>query len=250
MDNHSHIPQKVDYVSEVDGKSDWYMRCDAVKGGDCVVVLHGHGSKGDQLFTRPDQTPIREFLERIGANVISPNLRDNAWMNPAAVSDLTRILEMERSRMQFRRCFLASASMGGTGSLIFAMRHPEMVDGLVILGAATSIRRYRKWCATGDLPIHQEIRKAINANYTDEAMTANDVCDHAASLTMPLYFFHSQADRVIPISEMRELQRRMAGMSNAHFTELPPLQDAPNWWSDHDAPIQYFIPAMQEVMGR
>ena len=72
LTNLPHNPQRVDYISDVDGKADWYMRCDGIRGGDCVVVLHGHGSNGDQLFTRPDLAPRRDFLAKIGANVISP----------------------------------------------------------------------------------------------------------------------------------------------------------------------------------
>ena len=242
------IPQKVIYTSAVDGRTDWYLRTDAGNGKNCVVFLHGHGSDGNQLFSRPDMKPHLEFLNRIGASIISPNLRENAWMNPAAVADLAMILQQEKAQMQFQRCIFASASMGGTGALIFACRHPELVDALVVLGGATSLRRYREWCAQGDLPIHKDIRDAIDATYSEDDLELHDVCAHASTLSMPLRFYHSVADRVIPVCEMKELQRRMAGMTNARFTEVPPLAEAPNWWSNHDAPLAYFETALLDLL--
>ena len=150
--------------------------------------------------------------------------------------------------MHYRTYIFASASMGGTGSLIFAMRHPELVDGLVVLGAATSLRRYRDWCASGELNVLKDIRKAIDASYTEADLAANDVCQHSEALSMPLRFYHSVADRVIPIGELRELQRRMSRKRNVRFTELPALKVAPDWWNDHDAPREFFAPAVREVL--
>ena len=237
-------PQRIDFVSSADGASDWYLRHAAGPERDCVVVLHGHGAHGDQLFSRADQAAQVEFLSELGCNVISPNLRDNAWMNPRAAADLAEILCTEKTRMRYRRCILAGGSMGGTGALIFAVRHPELVDGLAVMGAATSIRRYRNWCAEGELPIHRAIMAAIDAGYDAESLDRHDVCKAAERLTMPLRFYHSVADRVIPVLEMRELRRQLAGCATARFTELPPLAEAPHWWSDHDTPLQYLSAAV------
>jgi pimeloyl-ACP methyl ester carboxylesterase len=215
-----------------------------------VVILHGHGAHGDQFFSSEKLAAEVEFLTASKLSIITPNLRDNAWMNPGAVTDLAMILTRERERMQFDKCIFACASMGGTGALIFAMQHPELVDGVAALGAASSIRRYRNWCADGDLPIHKNIMEAIDAGYDECTFDAHDVCAHAGRLTMPLRFYHSAADRVIPVSEMHALRTAMAGMENAEFVEVPPLAEAPNWWSDHDTPAEYFCTAVTDILQK
>ena len=243
-------PQKIEYVSAVDGYRDWYCAYDAGAGRDCVVVLHGHGADGEQFFTREGLAEQVKFLVDSRLSIISPDLRGNNWMNPVAAADLMGILQQERERMKYRKCIFVSASMGGTGALIFAMLHPEMVDGVAALGAASSIRRYRNWCAGGDLPVHKRIQEAIDAGYSESGFAAHDVCTGFARLTMPLYFYHSAADRVIPVSEMHALRERMAGIPNAEFTELPPLAEAPEWWSDHDTPVGYFNKAVTDILHK
>ena len=68
----------------------------------------------------------------------------------------------------------------------------------------------------------------------------------AERLSMPLRFYHSVADRVIPVSEMRALQKKMKNCSNAVFAEVPALKETRNWWDDHDAPIAYFATVLDE----
>ena len=45
-------PEKIVFNSSVDGKGDYFMLHRA--GKDCLVWLHGHGSHGEQPFTRQD----------------------------------------------------------------------------------------------------------------------------------------------------------------------------------------------------
>ena len=179
---------RFEYESVVDGLKDWYLFHDAGAGTDCVVVLHGHGSHGDQLLIRPDLAPWLASLDRFGVSVVSPNLRDNAWMSPAAVSDLSRLLEEGKTRHRWRR--IVFASMGGTGALIFAVRCPDLADALVILGAATDIGRYCNWGAGQTKPVLKEIHDAIRSVYEGEDYPLHNVCVHAASLTMPVWLYH------------------------------------------------------------
>ena len=46
--------EKVEYESAADGFRDWYLVHRVGNARICAVVLHGHGSTGDQLITRPD----------------------------------------------------------------------------------------------------------------------------------------------------------------------------------------------------
>ena len=90
MERHyTEFPEKISYASSADGLEDWYMFCNAGRGTDCFVYLHGHGSTGDQLFTRQDIRVNLPLIEQKNLSIIAPNLRGNAWMCPAAVADLT-----------------------------------------------------------------------------------------------------------------------------------------------------------------
>ncbi|MEI7435703.1 MAG: hypothetical protein WCL16_02720, partial [bacterium] len=67
--------EKLTYQSAEDGVHDWALAwrppCD---GKSWVVSLHGHGSSGDQLFTRADLKEM--WLSRYrasGLGVLSPN---------------------------------------------------------------------------------------------------------------------------------------------------------------------------------
>ena len=84
-------------------------------------------------------------------------------MKEAAVADLRQIIEAEREKNPWQKLLVISGSMGGTGALIFAMRHPELVDGVGALGAATDPQSYLDWLEPETRPILQEIRAALLA---------------------------------------------------------------------------------------
>lgn len=234
--------QRLEYQSAVDGKTDWYLYHDAGPARDCVVVLHGHGSHGDQLLTRPDLAPWLASLERWSVSVVSPNLRDNAWMSPPAAADLKNLLENGKKRYAWRRIFFCSGSMGGTSALIFAVLYPELVDGLVVLGAASDIGRYRSWCAAQTHPVLREIHDAISAGYRDGDYSLHNVLAHAEKLTMPLFLCHGEADHTIPVSEARSLAERLAGRKTFSYHEIK--------GGNHDSPLPFFPEGLEKLLSR
>ncbi len=228
-------PEKIVFNSSVDGKEDYFMLHRA--GKDCLVWLHGHGSHGEQPFTRKDVVEfLWPLLEKYNLSVISPNLRDNAWMSPAAVADLAGILTDAKKEYGFERFIFLCGSMGGTGALIFAAYHPELVDRLGIMGAATDIGRYREFCRTGNHPVHEQLYQAITENYSETDYIRHNVCNMAEKLTMPLCFYHGESDPVMPVSEMTELQKLMPEGAKAVFRSVP---------GEHDAPLAY----MNEILS-
>lgn len=230
-----------EYTSKVDGLTDWYMLHDAGVSSDCVVYLHGHGSHGDQLFTRADIKWFGETLAEKKFSILSPNLRDNSWMGPAAAADLYDLIRSCKAEYQWRRIFIVSGSMGGTGALIFAVLHPEMVDGICMLGAASDVKRYRDFCLNnGTMPVHKAIYEAITANYPDEAAYAkHSACGNAEKLTMPLVYYHGIDDPVMNISEMQYLRDLLADSPQAVFIEVP---------GTHDAPLPYFEEGLLKML--
>ena len=230
-----------EYTSEVDGERDWYMFHPG-KRPLCVVVLHGHGSHGDQLLVRGDLADWRECLKELDVSVLSPNLRDNAWMSQAAVADLAALIVRLKAIHRWSRLVIASGSMGGTGALIFAMRHPELVDGVVALGAATSLRRYVAWCdQPGRLPVISEISAAIHQAYPEAAeLAAHDVCAECARLTMPVIFYHGAADELIPSAEARSLAECLKEKADFHLTLVP--------GGNHDSPLPFFREGLDRIL--
>ena len=237
-------PVRVDCTSKVDGKSDYYLLFNAGAGTDCLVNLHGHGSHGDQFFTNqdtPERIPGLEMVKQLKLSVIAPNLRDNAWMCPAAVSDLADILNEGRKKYGFQRYYCISGSMGGTGALIFSIRHPELFAAIGVMAGVTNLRRYLDFLRQGDLPIHKEILAAIEAHYSDPDYDLHDVSAQFAKLTIPLFFAHGEADQLMPVTEMYDLRDKLRDRPDAVFRSIPD--------GDHNSPGKLFREMLRFVTG-
>jgi len=226
--------ERVEYESAADGFRDWYLVHRVRNARICAVVLHGHGSTGDQPLTRPDIAENwTRFLLKENVSILSPNLRGNAWMKESAVADLRQIIEAEREKNPWQKLLVVSGSMGGTGALIFAMRHPELVNGVGALGAATDPQSYLDWLEPETRPILQEIRAALLAAYpTPELRAKNSVLRHADRLAMPVCYLHGEADATIPVCEARALRDRLAGKPDFFYREIGD--------GNHDSPLAAF----------
>ena len=215
--------ERFKYTSAVDGLEDWFLYHHQGESRDCAIVLHGHGSHGNQVLKMKGWIPLwEEYTRKYDLNLFTPNLRDDAWMCPAAVEDLAALIRYGKENYKWQKVIIATGSMGATGALIFAVRHPELVSGIAALGAATDLKSYLQWCETQTQPVHESIRTAIKAHYqNDEEYAANSVLAHAEKLTMPVWFIHGDADATIPVSQARELAKLMAGKKNFYYEEIP-----------------------------
>jgi len=199
-------------------------------------MIHGHGSHGDQLYTRSDirDAYVADFRRR-GFGILTPNLRDNAWMGPLAARDMRDLLDLVRDRFGARRFVFASGSMGGTSNLIYAALQPADVQGVVALCPATDLRLYYSWCRERNEGVIGEIADAIEAAYggPPDQMTAlyqqHSALRNAARLTMPVYVAHGTNDAIIPISQPRLLTGQMAAMPNYACVDMPD--------GHHDSPL-------------
>jgi pimeloyl-ACP methyl ester carboxylesterase len=231
---------RLDYVSELDDRKDWALLLPPREGGTWIVCIHGHGSHGDQLYTRRDvrETWLPRWLAR-GCGVLTPNLRDNAWMSPAAVEDLRALLAHLRAEHAARRFLFFSGSMGGTSNLIYAALHPEDVAGVVALGAVSDLASYHAWCHAQKSPpapaVVGQIADAVERAYggapanRPAPYARHSVLAHADRLAMPLFLAHGAADLLMPVAQSRDLAARLVGRPTFHYTELP--------GANHDAPL-------------
>lgn len=221
--------QLLEYQSLQDSQGDWALLIPPAQSNrECVIVLHGHGAKADQLYRRQDlRKAWVDPLRRDGRAVLSPHLRGNAWMNPEAERDLISLIRYMKREYELERFILASCSMGGTGSLIFASLHPDIVRGVVALCPATDLARYYGWCRSKNKDILHRIADAIEKSYGGTPQVrprhyeAHSACAHCDRLHMPVFIGHGSADTLIPVSESRSLVARMKGMDNVCYKEIP-----------------------------
>ncbi|OGV64404.1 MAG: hypothetical protein A3K19_09590 [Lentisphaerae bacterium RIFOXYB12_FULL_65_16] len=235
--------QKVTYRSPVDGLEDWTLLWPGRQRADWVVQLHGHGSQGDQAFVRQD---IRDLwlpvYQRLGVGLVSPNLRGNAWMGPAAAEDLHALLAYVREKFGAKRFIFHSGSMGGSSNLIYAVCHPEDVAAVWARCPVTDIGSYYAWCGEHPGGVVNEIAKAVRASYggtpdeRPELYAVHSALGHADRLTMPLVVVHGDADPLIPVEQARRLAERLAGQPNFRYAEMP--------GGHHDSPLAY--PGLEE----
>lgn len=230
--------RRIEYGSPVDGRRDWALAWppSAERTDAWAVVVHGHGSCGDQLYTRVD---IRDHwlpaYRKHGLGVLTPNLRGNAWMGPAAAGDLAALLDIVRDKLGARRFVFCSGSMGGTSNLIYAVLRPEDVSGVIARGAATDLGSYHEWCRRTNTGVLREIADAIEAAYggppdrVPEVYAAHSAMVNARRLRMPVFMAHGVLDRTIPVSQPRRLVGLLPTKSDLTYVEIPD--------GGHDSPL-------------
>jgi pimeloyl-ACP methyl ester carboxylesterase len=243
--------ERLDYASGVDGTADWAMVWPGESTERWIVKLHGHGSHGDQLWTRPDlRDQWLPAFRATGASILSPNLRDNAWMGPSAAADLHDLLTFVRSRYSVKEFIFASGSMGGTSNLVYAVLHPEDVAAVVALCAVTDMGPYYDWCrrTTGGPGSLAGIADAIQNGYDStpaerpDVYQAHSALAHADRLTMPVMLVHGSADEIIPVDESRRLAQRLDGVGTFRYVEMPD--------GHHDSPLAKCVEALHWVLAR
>ena len=232
---------KLEYQSSYDGFRDWALLHPGINPKFWIIVLHGHGSHGDQLYTRKDvRDSWLEPLRATGAGILSPNLRNNAWMSPAAAEDLHGLINYLRTEYGLQKTLFCSGSMGGTGNLIYAVLHPEDVNAVISRGAATDLESYYEWCIKQEHPIIQEIAQAIKSSYkTQDELRKHSTLRHAERLNMPVYFAHGGADQTIPVEQARTLAEKLKGKADFFFQEIP--------GGNHDSPL-YETESLKKIM--
>jgi pimeloyl-ACP methyl ester carboxylesterase len=234
--------QRLSYRSPQDGVADWALVWPPAGGNTWLVNLHGHGSDGTQLFTRPDiRGAWLPLFREMEFGILTPNLRGNAWMSPDAAADLRALLQVVRDDFGVSRFLFVSGSMGGTGNLIYAVLHPDDVAGVIAMCPATHMGLFYEWCnSRPDAPVLTEISAAIRAAYGGTPGERPDVYGrhsclaHADRLTMPVYVAHGEDDAAIPVAQSRALAAACTS-GNLKYREVP---------GDHDAPLA--LPLMEE----
>lgn len=232
---------RLTYQSAIDGLEDWALLLPGKNPSMWIVVLHGFGATGAQLYLRQDMREVwlPKFFQS-GAGILTPHLRGNAWMGPAAAADLHDVLQWMRAEQGLERTLFYSGSMGGTSNLIYAVLHPRDVNAVAALGAATELASYYSWCFDNPLGTAQDIAEAIVDAYGGKPSSQkilyrqHSVVEHVARLTMPVYLAHGERDILMPVEQSRNLAQAMQPHKYFCYHEIAGgNHDSPLW--DEDA---------------
>jgi pimeloyl-ACP methyl ester carboxylesterase len=243
---------RLDYCSGVDQQSDWALLLPPKPGVQTwVVVIHGHGSRGNQLYVRPDlqQHWLPEYLRR-GFGILTPTLRGNAWMSPAAVEDMDALLSFVRQKFAAEKFLFSSGSMGGTSNLIYGSLRPHNVAGIIARGAVCDLAAYHAFCRSqpaaafdqaelaGTQAIRDDIADSLELHYggtpAEKASLyqAHSPLFHSEKLQqIPIYLAHGCVDELMPISQSRRLAGALADHPRFIYIEIP--------YGNHDSPLTF-----------
>ena len=228
--------KRVRYKSGVDGMDDWAMVLPPPNNGTkWLVCIHGHGSLGDQLYTRKDIRDwyLPRFQER-GYGILTPTLRGNAWMAPSAVEDLDGLLDFLRGEYKAEKFYFFGGSMGGTANFTYACVRPQNVAGFVSNGAATDLVSYVSFCRKGQaaIPVLKDIADAIERNYNGDTslMRAHSALYNWQALKgKRIFYTQGSFDQLMPVADARRLAGAMAEERGFAYVEVP--------GGDHDSPL-------------
>ena len=205
-----------------------------------AIYLHGHGSGLEQGWILETYSGcfarLRLELDRRSLAYATLNYRGKtSWMNPAAASDLSQLIDLLRVQLAVERVFLIGGSMGGSSALAFAALHCEKLDGLIALCPAPDIGAFHAWSRTRGNPVSQELADAIEASYGGTPQAVPHLFEQRSSLrhpgtNLPLVVVHGDQDALIPV----EPARQFTGMRQA--MGLPIIYEELTG-GDHDAPV-------------
>lgn len=195
-----------------------------------AVYLHGALSHQEQGMTAGIYHNafgrLVKWLQRRSSVYLCPEYRGNSWMGPAAERDVVEILCRARARWRPARTLLIGGSMGGTSALIFAARHPEMLDGVLAFCPATDpaemFARFPDHFREGYGGSPEEAPEVYRERTTRFA------AERLARL--PLAIVHGSADAVVPIHHSRRLVAELRRQGACfRYEEIP--------GGDHDSPL-------------
>jgi pimeloyl-ACP methyl ester carboxylesterase len=231
---------RLSYRSAVDGLEDWALFLPGDPRQNTIVYLHGSFSHADQIFTRAD---VREFwLSRIRQGnhpLLSVNLRDTAYMSPAATADLSDLLDFSRRHLGCERFVLLGGSGGASSAMAYAVLHPERIHGVIAMGMCDIVARL-EFARRSALPVLQQLAATAFAAYggtpeeRPELYRARSVLAHTDRLTMPVVLTMGERDALIPVQETRKIAAAMQGKATFVYHEVPGGDHDSALWVDVD----------------
>jgi predicted esterase len=162
-----------------------------------IVFLHGIGQRGTDGFVPTEGAAaalVRHYLEQVPAIILMPQCVPGSYWSDALMSQMV-MQSLEETIREFKadaaRVYLTGVSMGGYGVWHLASEHPGRFAALVPICGGSSLKNGDRFS-----PIAQKIGRT------------------------PAWVFHGADDRVVPVSESREMVKALrAGGSPVRYSE-------------------------------
>ncbi|HEX8141601.1 MAG TPA: alpha/beta fold hydrolase [Pyrinomonadaceae bacterium] len=162
-----------------------------------ILFLHGIGQRGAGGFLPADGVQggmVRHYLEQVPAIVLLPQCRRGSYWSDAEMDRMVMgSLEQTVAELgaDTQRLYLTGVSMGGYGAWHLASHHPEKFAALVSI--------------CGGSPLSNGDRFAPIARKVGQ---------------IPVWVFHGAADKVVPVSESRQMVEALKAMkANVRYSE-------------------------------
>lgn len=234
-------PERHTFNCTADG-SLWPYLEQAAPGDAAAVLVYLHGHYGDEyqgmtVGTYDDAFGrLRDECARRNWVYVCPWYGGNTWMGPIAEQGVADLIGVLRERYPGRPVYLCGGSMGGSSTLVFATRRPDLIDGAIAVCPAGDVEAYYRYVSESQDPTLQNIAAAIRIHYTADGhiladeLAARSALRNAERLTMPLYLIHGAQDTVIPVDGVRGLAARLKDLGRpVLYHELPD--------GAHDTPV-------------
>src|SRR5262245_18756798 len=216
----------VDRSVAVNGRTFWYQvyvprDFTATRTWPVIVNLHGGGSHGDDglIPTITGWAPlIRRDRRLVSAIVLFPQATPGRSWADRDMQDLV-ILQLERTIEEFQgdrsRLYLTGFSMGGAGTYRMACRWPDRFAAIIAVSGPVE-------SGLGS-PSPDAASRDREANpYT--AATDPSAALAAAIRQIPIWVFHGDADRRVPVEQSRRIVAALKTASaRVQYTEFPGL---------------------------
>jgi len=240
------MPEKVEqimFVSDFDGTEQTYLiqKPASSQYSGIVIFLHGATNHQQQGFNREIfNGTIGKLIDDVMEKnyiYVCPEYRGDSWMNQAAEHDLVFIIEQLVKNFRTSKILLMGGSMGGTSSLMFSTRNPQLVSSCLALCPATEMKElYYYWHGTERDFLAKTIENAYGgtpeknaAQYKERSSIylVEKLC------SMPVAIIHGDSDIVIPVEHSRRFieKSRKAGVK-IYYHEIKD--------GNHDSPIMDF----------
>jgi hypothetical protein len=200
-----------------------------------IVVLPGFGIDAQDMQKRGVPEAIHQGWPQ--ADVVLTSATFDYFRKGKLVARLhDEVIEPARAR--YRQVWLAGASMGGMGALLYEREHPREVSGVVLLapflggnGLLDEIRKAGGVSAWNPGPLPAEMS---SANYQRQVWKMIKAWGEQPGLADRIWLSCGVNDPLLP--DVHLLARVLPA---THYLERP----GGHWWS-------FFLPAAQEVFAR
>lgn len=237
------LPERLTFNCTADG-SRWPYLVQIPQGEPTALLLNLHGHYSDEWQGMTEEIygdafgrVRRECLARQWVYVC-PWYGGNSWMGPLAEAGMVDLIAALRERWPEVPLYLQGGSMGGSSALVFAVRQPQLLAGVIALCPAADVEQYYDWCCQR-AEQNATLENISDAIYTHYAAAGHDfhtelrrrsALRHGERLTMPVYLRHGNADALIPVEWTRQLAEKLRELGRKVVYEEVD-------GGDHDAPI-------------